>query len=757
MIRILFLILISTILQFRAYSQETPIGVWQTHASSIPAFCIEQIGQVLYMGGLQIYTYDILEKEFGTLSKVNGLSDVSVKHIRHSNALNTTIIIYENGNIDLMTSSGIHNMPDLKNLNLIGSKKINDVTFYGSYIYLATDFGIVVINPEKYEIKESYPMQDNATQLAVRGVAFWQNKIYAVTSAGLYHAAANDPVLQNFAHWSLDDNTPMHFILNHQDKLFCASESTLYAFSNSNLIPLHTANTPIVKIRSGLQRFYVAETDDAKRFIYIFDSNGLLVDSTTTSLNPRDMVSLNDEEIWVADFWNGLLHLTGNFKDAQILKPNSIFSNNTFNLRIVNNDLYVAAGSVTGWYFNWNGDGFSKYSNGDWTTYNRHVNTPGLNEVTDILDVIVDKKTNSIYAASFGSGLYELKTDNTFIIKKNDDDLQTQIGNPNICLVTGFAYDNNQNLWMSNYSGPEQLVVKKSDGSWQKFGLPFSSSEKPVSEIVIDNANQKWVVSPRNNGLFVLNDNNTIDNKNDDQIRHLSTGTNYGNLPSNNVLCLTKDLDGKLWVGTNDGIGIFNCPESIMTSYGCDAELKIVKYDLNAGLLFKTESVNTIAVDGANNKWIGTDNGVWQITDDAEKILNRFTKDNSPLPSNLIRKIVVHPSTGEVFIATELGLVSFRSNATEGASNNDNILIYPNPVPSDYAGTVAIKGLVGNADVRITDISGQLVYKTKAQGGQASWNGKNYTGHKPRTGVYYVFVTNQDGSETKVGKFIYNE
>jgi hypothetical protein len=185
--------------------------------------------------------------------------------------------------------------------------------------------------------------------------------------------------------------------------------------------------------------------------------------------------------------------------------------------------------------------------------------------------------------------------------------------------------------------------------------------------------------------------------------------------------------------------------------------LKIVKYDLNAGLLFQREAVKTIAVDGANNKWIGTNNGIWLISDDAEKIIHQFNKDNSPLPSNEINKIVVHPTTGEVFIATNAGLISYRGNATEGSKNNDELLVFPNPVPSAYNGMIAIKGLVENADVRITDVNGQLVYRTIATGGQATWNGETYTGKRPSTGVYYVFVTNTDGSEAKAGKFVFNE
>jgi ligand-binding sensor domain-containing protein len=265
------------------------------------------------------------------------------------------------------------------------------------------------------------------------------------------------------------------------------------------------------------------------------------------------------------------------------------------------------------------------------------------------------------------------------------------------------------------------------------------------------------MVAPRGIGLFVLNDNNTIDNTNDDKVRKLTTGAGYGNLPSNEVYCIAKDKNGKMWVGTADGIAIFNCPESTFSSGGCDAELKVVQYDLNAGLLFQRELVKTIAVDGANNKWIGTNNGVWLISDDGEKIIHRFTNTNSPLPSNEINKIVVHPLTGDVYIATNAGLMMYRAEATEGAKTQNNLRVFPNPVPSGYSGQIAIEGLTENADVRITDAAGRLVYRCTATGGRAVWNGKTYLGEKPHSGVYLVFVSNSDGSVAKSGKLVIEE
>jgi hypothetical protein len=467
-----------------------------------------------------------------------------------------------------------------------------------------------------------------------------------------------------------------------------------------------------------------------------------------------DVVEISLTEIWEADGWYGMVKLN-NRKEKQQFNPNGIFTNSVYNVKVINNNLYALAGNITDWTFTYNRQGFSQLTpNGDWLYFNQFVNTPALDTITDLVDLEVDKRNNYVYVASFFGGLLEFHPDKTVTVFKNNGFVQPFGGTYRI---TNLVLDKKNNLWMSNYGADAPLVVKKADGSWQKFNIPNATGVNTASDIAIDDANQKWLVAPRGIGVFVFNDNGTIDNKNDDKTKFIQKGVGLGNLPTNFVNCVVKDKNGKIWIGTADGIAIINCPESIMNSGGCDAELKVVKYDLDAGLLFKQENVTTIAVDGANNKWIGTNNGVWLISDDAEKILFRFTKDNSPLPSNDINKIVVNPETGIVYIATDIGLVSFRGNATDGENTNDNLLVFPNPVQSDYTGTIAIKGLVENADVKITDVAGQLVFRTKAQGGQAIWNGKNYLNQRPRTGVYYVFVTNADGSETKTGKFIFNE
>jgi len=255
--------------------------------------------------------------------------------------------------------------------------------------------------------------------------------------------------------------------------------------------------------------------------------------------------------------------------------------------------------------------------------------------------------------------------------------------------------------------------------------------------------------------LFCFNHGSSIDNSGDDKWRYFRQGKGNGNLPDNNVLSIAKDKSGFIWVGTNKGIGIIQCPQDASNQQSCEAILPIVQQDNFAGYLFQNEMVQSIAVDGADRKWIGTKNGVWLISADGQKIVYRFAEDNSPLLSNDVKKITIDQQSGEIFFATSKGICSFRSTATEGGSSNENVQVFPNPVPPGYNGTIAIRGLVNNAIVKITEMDGRLVFQTRALGGQAIWDGKDYKGRRISTGVYLILISDDSRQEKAVGKIVF--
>ncbi len=298
------------------------------------------------------------------------------------------------------------------------------------------------------------------------------------------------------------------------------------------------------------------------------------------------------------------------------------------------------------------------------------------------------------------------------------------------------------------------MHVRKNDGSFKAFAIPFFLTNNAVAQIVIDDAQQKWIVSPTGNGLIVFNDNNTIDNIADDKWRLFKTGVGAGNLPSNDVSCIAKDKSGFIWVGTANGIAVFQCAQDVFTN-GCEAMLPIISETGFANFLFKGEAIRSIAVDGANRKWVATADGVWLVSADGDKVLQHFTEANSPLLSSDVKSIAVNGSSGEVFFGTAKGISSYRSTATEASENKNEVLVFPNPVPPNYGGAIAIKGLPENSIVKITELNGRLVFQTRSLGGQAVWNGRDYKGGQAATGVYLVFAVSDLKTEKAVAKIVF--
>ncbi len=297
----------------------------------------------------------------------------------------------------------------------------------------------------------------------------------------------------------------------------------------------------------------------------------------------------------------------------------------------------------------------------------------------------------------------------------------------------------------------------KQGDKWTGFNIPIVN-ENDLGQILVDKHGQKWIqmrygnMNP--NSIMVFTDNNTPDNPNDDQSKLLNSMVGNGNIPGTTVLTMAEDLKGEIWIGTEKGVAVFYSPENVFSGYNFDAQRILVTQGLNVQYLLESETVTSIAVDGANQKWIGTDRGgVFLFSEDGTKQIYHFTAENSPLFSDRITCISLNKD-GDVFFATDKGVVSFRASATPGGDTNEDVYAFPNPVKEDFTGYIAVKGLVSNAQVRITDINGTVVYSTRAEGGQAVWDGKNFDGKKARSGVYLVYASNDDGSEKVVTKIL---
>jgi hypothetical protein len=261
---------------------------------------------------------------------------------------------------------------------------------------------------------------------------------------------------------------------------------------------------------------------------------------------------------------------------------------------------------------------------------------------------------------------------------------------------------------------------------------------------------------PSDDGILVFDTKGTPADPSDDSFRVLKSSSGSGGLPSNRVLSMAEDKDQEIWVGTDKGVGVFYTPDDLFSQNPSDAEEILVDYDGFLEPLLENEEVNAITVDGADQKWIGTSNsGVFHLSPNGKEQIHRFSESNSPLIADGINDIAVHPNTGEVFFGTTQGIISYRAEATEGKERLEEVVIYPNPVKKDHTGPVAIRGLPANSTVKITDVNGDLVHRTRSKGGQAVWDGTDTDGLRVRTGVYIVFVASPSGKQSKAGKIMF--
>lgn len=260
--------------------------------------------------------------------------------------------------------------------------------------------------------------------------------------------------------------------------------------------------------------------------------------------------------------------------------------------------------------------------------------------------------------------------------------------------------------------------------------------------IVVDLDGNRWIRQRGFGGILVISPKN--------QRQLIVSGIGVGNLPSDNVKSLALDRDGQMWVGTDKGVVVFDNPSAVFSGKNFDAYTPVFE----RRRLLGNETVATIAIDGGNRKWMGTKNGIFLFSPDGAELVNNFNEKNSPLPSNEISCITTEPHTGEVYIRTPKGMISYRGTATEAGLKQDEeaVKVFPNPVRPDFEGQIGIEGLVENAFVKITDMAGNLVYETRANGGTAVWSGKTLAGGRVETGIYLIFSANKKGEETLVSR-----
>jgi hypothetical protein len=747
-----------------AQSSFQPIGLWKEHLPYNSAIDITAGDNKIYCATpYSLFTIDLNDNSIERLSRVTGLAETGISAVKYDEVNHKLFIAYNNSNIDIIYRNDIFNVPDIKRENVSGDKSIYNIYPLNGNYYLSTGLGVIVINGSRYEVKDSWFIGSGGSHVKVNGFTSDGSFYYAATEEGLKKISVNSANPANYLNWQMVSGAnglpagACRDVVNLNNKIIVLKNDSLFVLNGATWNLFYNDANTITGINSTGGKIEVCHRlPGVVSKVVILNENGSVaktIQQNGVTPFPRKCILYNNY-YWIADQFNAVSKFSPSSSTADVVySPNSPEGIASGEMIEFNGVFYAAAGEVNdSWNYQYNGNGIYRYKNGEWKNFNR-FNYSRLDSMLDFITVTIDRRDESVWAGSFGGGLLHIKPDESFEIFKQGF-LQQMQGDPGSYRVSGLQFDNESNLWISNFGALQPLAVRKPGGSWKNFSLPFTLFGNAVSQLLIDDANQVWIVSPLGNGLICYNHGNSIDDLNDDHWKLYRNGPGNGNLPSNEVFCIAKDKSGFIWVGTDDGIGVIQCAESVFAT-GCEAVLPIVQEGNFAGYLFKGENVRSIAVDGADRKWVATRNGAWLISPDGEKVIYRFTEDNSPLLSNDIRKISIDGKTGEVYFATLKGICSFRSTATEGGETNSNVLVFPNPVPPNFSGTIGIRGLAENSIVKITELDGRLVFQTKALGGQAVWNGQDYKGRRISSGVYLVLVSNDGKTEKMVTKIIF--
>jgi len=765
-----FTLLLILILPLISQSQ-IAIGQWRDHLPYSKTISVADAGNLVYCATpYSLFFLDKAENSVQRLTKVNGLSDIGISTIAYNEAYETLLIAYTNANIDLVKGNTIVNISDIKRKPILGNKTINNIMFIDNFAYLACGFGIVVLDIEKEEFPEpTYFIGPDGSQVNVMDVAFGMDSLFAATEVGIYKADINSPNLADYSSWSVD--TRLHpnlffnqaeffngdLIVNNENEGYNRDTTFLYNFTTHQWGYFPGANhLKKPSIKTAYDQLLITSEGAVSIFNSSLEMTYNIYSPGERFINPQDATIDGEGMKWIADNGWGLIKTESGYS-AEFIEPNGPFSASVFDMSLQGQNLWVAAGGRTStWGKMYNPDGLYSFENESWQSYNKYLGVAAFDTISDVVCVAVDPfSPNRVFAGVWRqTGLIEFIDGQLTTIYDESNSSLEKWPAANAIAISGVAFDNQNNLWVANSGAASLISVKEPNGTWTSFHLGAGVSGTDIGKMMVDSYGQKWVLMRTDNALLVFSDNNTISDPTDDQTKVLSNSAGNGDLPGNKILSFAQDLDGELWIGSDEGIGIIYSPENVFTGGNYDAQRPLVDVGGYVQYLLESETVTAITVDGANKKWIGTERaGVFYLSEDGTEEIEHFTEENSPLYSNSIIGISISAS-GEVFFGTDRGIISYKGQATPPTPTNTEVVAYPNPVKEGYEGVIAIKGLVQNADVKITDISGALIYATQAEGGQAIWNGYSFNGSRAHTGVYLVFATNDDGSESIVTKIL---
>ncbi|MDI9255931.1 two-component regulator propeller domain-containing protein [Flavobacterium sp. YZ-48] len=707
-----------------------------------------------------LFTKNIASSNIQTINTIDGLSGETITALYHSDTFNKTMVGYQNGLLIIINDAdgSMLNVVDIINKNLPANiKRVNHFMEHDGIVYISCDFGIVQYKLNTLEFGDTYFIGPNGLEIKVYETTVLNNEIYAVTlNYGIRKADLSNANLNDFAQWQVFHPGFWTTMTTFNNQIMATSaDSYLYKFNGTNPVQVTGIVQNAIDIRATANHLIVTTPNH----VYVFGTGlNQLVHIQTTQITAVPVTftcgAVINDRIYIGTNENGIV-TTGisNPGALEFIMPDGPIRNYMFAIDASSSNLWACYGgySITYNPFTFIGFSISQFGVSKFNSTSGWLNIPyadvlGAQAISKI--TVNPNNENEVYMSSYQKGLLKIENDvPTLLYDQNNSGLES-IPNGSAVRINGTAYDRSGNLWVTNSIIKNQLKVLRTSGQWQSYNMENvldNYNLANMNKILIDKSGTKWMATYLD-GVIAFNESANV-------FKKITEGVDMGNLPSKDVRAIAIDNRNQVWIGTNKGLRVLPSTSSYNGDDQMEANPIIILEDGLAQELLYEQFITDIAVNGSNQKWIGTaDSGVFLFSANGQETIYHFTKDNSPLPSNVITDIDINATTGEVFFATDKGLVSFQGTSTKPADDLKDVYVYPNPVRPDFVGTVKIAGLVSKANIKITDIEGNLVYETTSEGGTIEWDTTAFGKYKVSSGVYMIFIAAEDASETAVKK-----
>ncbi len=702
-----------------------------------------------------IFTYDLSTQEINTISTINGLSGELVSTIYYSENFGLLIIGYENGLIEIVIDGeeDILKVVDILNKPTIppNKKQINHFNEYDGNLYIATQFGISVYDLAALEFGDTYFIGDLGAQIDISQTTILNEYIYAASpEGGLKRALKDDDNLIDFAQWLTLSSEPYRGVQTLNNELY------LIKFIRS--IQRYTPENGFINVTTFIEPvkdFNVKDnilTITSEKLIQAY-SEGFLLEASVNTIPGFDYqlqsgFSFNSN-MYLGTTELGMLIVPFGSNQAQQVLPDGPINNHPFSIDASPGQLWVNFGEIDVFFnpFPLSLIGISNLKDNVWT----NIPFEDLFNANDLVRVKINPENpDEVFMTSYQKGLLKIVANTPSILyDETNSPLSILNNDPDDGIrLFGLDYDRQGNLWFVQSRTEKALISVSPNGQFREIDITNIINPQNLSEVSISREGFIFIGALKS-GLLGYNPNNG-------QFNVLGEETGNGNLPTTEIRALTFDNQNRLWIGTLRGLRVlFNVGGFFEEGANIDAqEIIILEDGVPQELLFE-QSITDIEVDGSNNKWISTaTSGVFYLSPNGQETLLRFTAENSPLPSNNVQSITIDDLSGVVYFATINGLVAFNGTSTAPRDNLEEVFAYPNPVRPGFNGNVTIDGLTANANVKITDILGSLVFETTSEGGSVLWDTTAFGNYKVASGVYLILITTDDALETKVTKIM---